>query len=195
MASQSDSTVVLTCSVCNVRVKQRHGTRRTICPNCGHFYNNDPAAHPGLLGNRPGPSSSADAASSHRPSQRHGDEVGVQWHLSCQDGPLVVKIWSWKTDGLWWQVNLQWYIRVVKGLLPGMCILWRQLDFTVIIVKRSTFGQLYVDYLSLVLRSWILLYKVELFTCLKTKRPCFAGKRHGLSIQLLLCTIKSIQQC
>ncbi|XP_013421867.1 probable E3 ubiquitin-protein ligase HECTD2 [Lingula anatina] len=43
MASQASSAVtVVTCKSCNTSVTQQPGTRRTICPNCGNFY--DPRA-------------------------------------------------------------------------------------------------------------------------------------------------------
>ena len=30
--------VTLTCPVCEIAVNQTQGTRRTICPHCGNFY-------------------------------------------------------------------------------------------------------------------------------------------------------------
>ncbi|KAK6185095.1 hypothetical protein SNE40_007408 [Patella caerulea] len=47
MATISDGeTTVITCPTCDHCVAQAAGSRRTICPNCGNFYNNEAAERP-----------------------------------------------------------------------------------------------------------------------------------------------------
>ena len=54
-AVNESSNVTLTCPVCDVTVNQPQGTRRTICPYCGNFYDTNAASNPRLLGSRPQP--------------------------------------------------------------------------------------------------------------------------------------------
>ena len=45
MATQNASNgVAKTCDSCNVTVQAGAGARRTICPNCGHFYDSETAS-------------------------------------------------------------------------------------------------------------------------------------------------------
>ena len=39
----SHNSDIITCETCDYSVAQACGKKRTICPNCGHFYNKDAA--------------------------------------------------------------------------------------------------------------------------------------------------------
>ena len=42
---------------------------------------------------------------------KHGTAYyGIQWNLSWKTTLLAIKIWSLKTGGLWWQVQLHWNV-------------------------------------------------------------------------------------
>ncbi|KAL8601284.1 putative E3 ubiquitin-protein ligase HTD2 [Nucella lapillus] len=45
-ASSEEKASIITCPTCEYSVPQQAGTKRTICPNCGHFYSREYAERP-----------------------------------------------------------------------------------------------------------------------------------------------------
>ncbi len=61
----------------------------------------------------------------------------IQWNLSWKSNPLATKMWSVKTGGLWWQVQLYWNIGPSANIVwsvktGGLAWQWSlKTDFTV----------------------------------------------------------------
>ncbi len=84
MASQDkqENAVQLTCPVCDITVTQAPGTKRTICPHCGNFYDAQAASQ--RVSDRPVPQDE-DERLPHLPK----DNVSIYYYIKINISILI----------------------------------------------------------------------------------------------------------